>query len=360
MIEGTFKNFFKCLFLRERVQVGEGQRARRRHRIRSRLQAPSCQHRARRGARTHRPRDQDLSRSRTLNRLSHPGAPRIFSLSTHPMLGFLLLWFCEAIFLSSALGLHSSSDGVLTPSPSSRAFQRHAVLFLIVLRPSVPGLQLTDLCVHPLRLSGLLLLLPTPSPSALHSVWFSSLPSIGPQMFSVGLPLPGSESPLGNLPEPPSAFVLPFTGSHHSTTPLSDLLGDSEDELAKLRPGQGRAALRVPLPRCPGGITVLLVRRRKLRLAGSLRGRRPRHRGSTPGLGCEPLAVSVASHCQGGDGLLATQNPLVPLSGFLHGSRGWRMWTGAWRPGALGFPRASDPKCAASRPALVWELVTSL
>lgn len=111
------------------------------------------------------------------------------------------------------------------------------------------------------------------------------------------------------------------------------------------------------MPRCPGGITVLLVRRRKLRLAGSLRGRRPRHRGSTPGRGCEPLAVSVASHCQGGDGLLPTQNPLVPLSGFLHGSRGWRMWTGAWRPGALGFPRASDPKCAASRPALVWELV---
>ena len=41
----------------------------------SRLQALSCQHRARRGARTHEPRDRDLSRSRPLNRLSHPGTP---------------------------------------------------------------------------------------------------------------------------------------------------------------------------------------------------------------------------------------------------------------------------------------------
>ena len=35
-----------------------------------------CQHRARRGAQTHGLRDHDLSRSRTPNRLSHPGAPR--------------------------------------------------------------------------------------------------------------------------------------------------------------------------------------------------------------------------------------------------------------------------------------------
>ena len=42
----------------------------------NRLQALSCQHRARRGARTHELWDHDLSLSRTLNRLSHPGAPR--------------------------------------------------------------------------------------------------------------------------------------------------------------------------------------------------------------------------------------------------------------------------------------------
>ena len=45
------------------------------HRIRSRLQALSWQHRARHGAQTHRPRDRDLSQSPTLNQLSHPGAP---------------------------------------------------------------------------------------------------------------------------------------------------------------------------------------------------------------------------------------------------------------------------------------------
>ncbi|XP_053056235.1 threonine aspartase 1 isoform X4 [Acinonyx jubatus] len=51
-------------------------RERKRHRIRSRHQTLSCQHRAPLGARTHRPRDHDLSQSWTLNRLSHPGAPR--------------------------------------------------------------------------------------------------------------------------------------------------------------------------------------------------------------------------------------------------------------------------------------------
>ena len=51
-------------------------RERGRHRITSRLQVPSCQHRARCRARTHGTRDHDLSRSRSLNRLSHPGAPQ--------------------------------------------------------------------------------------------------------------------------------------------------------------------------------------------------------------------------------------------------------------------------------------------
>ena len=35
----------------------------------------SCQHRARRGARTHEPRDRDLSRSRTCHQLSPPRCP---------------------------------------------------------------------------------------------------------------------------------------------------------------------------------------------------------------------------------------------------------------------------------------------
>ena len=39
------------------------------------FQALRCQHRAWCRARTHKPGDHDLSRSRTLNQLSHPGAP---------------------------------------------------------------------------------------------------------------------------------------------------------------------------------------------------------------------------------------------------------------------------------------------
>ena len=69
------------LFLREREKETEHEwgrgRERRRHRIWRGLQAPSCQHRARRGARTHRLRDYDLSRSQSLNPLSHPGTPQI-------------------------------------------------------------------------------------------------------------------------------------------------------------------------------------------------------------------------------------------------------------------------------------------
>ena len=74
-----FKNFFLTFIYfwdRERQSMnGVRVRERGRHRIGSRLQAPSCQHRARPGAQTREPRDHDLSRSRTLNRLSHPGAP---------------------------------------------------------------------------------------------------------------------------------------------------------------------------------------------------------------------------------------------------------------------------------------------
>ena len=59
--------------------MSRGGTVRGRHRIWNRLQALSCQHRARRRARTHGLRDRDLSRSRPLNRLSHPGAPYLHS-----------------------------------------------------------------------------------------------------------------------------------------------------------------------------------------------------------------------------------------------------------------------------------------
>ena len=67
----SFLNFFfnVDLLLRETETECEWVRGRHRvrHRIRNRLQAPSCQHRARRGARTHEPWDHDLSQSQTLN-----------------------------------------------------------------------------------------------------------------------------------------------------------------------------------------------------------------------------------------------------------------------------------------------------
>ena len=59
---------------RDRAWTGEGQRERETQN-RSRLQALRCQHRAQHGARTHGTWNHDLSRSQTLNRLSHPGAP---------------------------------------------------------------------------------------------------------------------------------------------------------------------------------------------------------------------------------------------------------------------------------------------
>ena len=53
-------------------------RERGRHRIQSRFQALSCQHRAQCGARTHRLWNHDLSQSRMPNWLSHPGAPNTY------------------------------------------------------------------------------------------------------------------------------------------------------------------------------------------------------------------------------------------------------------------------------------------
>ena len=65
------------LFLGQRETEHERGRGREggRRRIGNRLQSLSCKHRARRGARTPGPRDHDLSGSRMLNRLSHPGTP---------------------------------------------------------------------------------------------------------------------------------------------------------------------------------------------------------------------------------------------------------------------------------------------
>ena len=75
----SLKIFDVYSFLRDRGtehECGRG-RERGRHRIWSRFQALSCQHRAQHGARTHGLWDHDLSQSWMLNRLSYPGAPML-------------------------------------------------------------------------------------------------------------------------------------------------------------------------------------------------------------------------------------------------------------------------------------------
>ena len=82
--------------------MGKGQRERE---TQNRKQAPgsklSTEPRCR--ARTHRPQDRDLSRSRALNQLSHPGAP--LHLSSHP----LCLLSCLLSFSASKDSLHPES-----------------------------------------------------------------------------------------------------------------------------------------------------------------------------------------------------------------------------------------------------------
>ena len=74
-------NIYLFLRDRDRAWAGEGQIEREgdtESETSSRLWA-SIQHRAGCGAQTHEPWDHDLSRSQSLSRLSHPGAPRFES-----------------------------------------------------------------------------------------------------------------------------------------------------------------------------------------------------------------------------------------------------------------------------------------
>ena len=71
------------LFLRKTEHKQDKGKERVRHRIWSRVQAWSCQHRARGGAQTHEPRYHDSSWSQTFNQLSHPGAPDCLKILAH-------------------------------------------------------------------------------------------------------------------------------------------------------------------------------------------------------------------------------------------------------------------------------------
>ena len=82
LLESPFFFFFFNFFLmfiylwETEWEWGRG-REREGDRIWSRLQTLSCQHRARHGTQTHELWDHDLSQSRMLNQLSHPGAPGV-------------------------------------------------------------------------------------------------------------------------------------------------------------------------------------------------------------------------------------------------------------------------------------------
>ena len=84
-----------------------------RHRIPSRLQVLSCQHTAWCGARARKPRDHDLSRSGTLNWLSHPGAPGSHSWSApdFPMLRTIWNLRKREVWFLPVSGLSLGSQG---------------------------------------------------------------------------------------------------------------------------------------------------------------------------------------------------------------------------------------------------------
>ena len=116
------------LFLREKDRERGKGRERGRHRIRSGLQAPSCRPRARRGARTHGPRDRDQSRSRTLNRLSHPGAATSQKSVNSPILNSIAFLFLFATDTCPSLGRVTTSCLVPTctcPHPVCRHTGMH-------------------------------------------------------------------------------------------------------------------------------------------------------------------------------------------------------------------------------------------
>ena len=104
--------FFFLTFIyfwdRERQSMNRGRsRERGRHRIWNRLQDLRCQHRSRRGAQTHGPWDHDLSRSRTLNRPSHPGAPISLLFLPCQSIYHLILFFYS--YLHFYFGLRSET-----------------------------------------------------------------------------------------------------------------------------------------------------------------------------------------------------------------------------------------------------------
>ena len=116
--------FFYCLVLRERERETEHEwgrgRERGRHRIWSRIQALSCQHRALCRAGTLEPLDHHLSQSPMPNWLSHSGAPYacwfldlLFTRYQEKGVKNLQLWFLICLFSLSVQSLFYTFSGCI-------------------------------------------------------------------------------------------------------------------------------------------------------------------------------------------------------------------------------------------------------
>ena len=94
-VQGPFSVcFLKCLFLRKRSWVGEGQRDRETENPKQTLY---CQHGTQHGLKPTKPGDHDLSwnQSWMLNRLSHQGTPSVlcwFIISLRLFVAILFIW----------------------------------------------------------------------------------------------------------------------------------------------------------------------------------------------------------------------------------------------------------------------------
>ena len=125
-------------------------RERGRHRIWSRLQALSCQHRAVHGVQTHELLGHDLSWSQTVHRLSHPSAP-----SWSQFLNWDLMSTFGSPFMPSE---HKDYNTVgLSSGPQSGQFRFHPLLFITIFAQNfinscwvlLPSTSLPPLCTHP-------------------------------------------------------------------------------------------------------------------------------------------------------------------------------------------------------------------
>ena len=131
---------------RERQSMSPGGAERERE-TQNQKQAPGSELSARsltRGS-THKPWDHDLSRSRSLNRLSHPGAPAVDAFDHTFLLNFFLPSFPNTILpccVLSCLLFHSFSFLLLIPLgsvPRGSAFSHNCVSVSILMTPnSVP------------------------------------------------------------------------------------------------------------------------------------------------------------------------------------------------------------------------------